>query len=429
VENIIGIEEIPVVDPEPSEEEEQPLTDIRFRTSVRGWNNKTHQSRAHTLLSKTDKQMVTTLRNDRNIILIPRNWWPDKTGSLEPEDRGWWYTLTEPVKFRVCEVCTDRRGDDLDEETKSVTHQESTGPVPGINRPSRTRNQQAGTRNQQAFSDDEEGVKEEIQGYLCVSSDPRRSGQTEGGENFIITDEELRLILKSQCEEEDQTVWMTTPQAGFPTTAAEGELDNDLDRQRGKPTARCLHPAISAFIIQRQQELVTQDQAPSMTEIRSLELESEWVTQEECMESPVRNKDATEDITWEPDPLPLMANHPPRVTASNTKIQLDREGTLSQICPRGEDDLGWVQLQQKSLLWQEMIEGSLVVTHEGLTTMAQSSRTGWTIMSGTWNHLRKVWGPTQDTLARIQASCKDQESLEEANVFSPTRHLLLRGWN
>jgi hypothetical protein len=168
---------------------------------------------------------------------------------------------------------------------------------------------------------------------------------------------------------------------------------------------------ISAFIIQRQQELITQDQAPSLTESRALELEIEWGTQEECMEVSDRNKDATEDITWEPDPLPLMANHPPRVTVSNTKIQLDREGVLSQICPKGENDLGWVQLQQ--------------VTHEGLTTMAQSSRTGWTIMNGTWNHLRKVSGPTPNTLAKIQASCKDQESLEEANVFSPTRHLLL----
>jgi hypothetical protein len=72
-----------------------------------------------------------------------------------------------------------------------------------------------------------------------------------------------------------------------------------------------------------------------------------------------------------------------------------------------------------------MIEGSLVVTDEGLTTMAQSPRTGWTVMSGTWNHLRRVWCPTQDTLVRIQDSCKDQESLEETNVFSPTRHLLL----
>ena len=87
-----------------------------------------------------------------------------------------------------------------------------------------------------------------------------------------------------------------------------------------------------------------------MTESRAMELENEWVTQEKCMGPPARNNDATEDITWEPDPLPLMANHPPRVTASNTKIQLDREGALSQVCPRGEDDLGWVQLQQKSLL-------------------------------------------------------------------------------
>jgi hypothetical protein len=146
-------------------------------------------------------------------------------------------------------------------------------------------------------NDDSEGDE------LCVSADPRRSGQTEGVENFIITAEELRRILKAQCEEEDQTVWMTTAQAGFPTTAAEGELDNDLDRQLGKPIARYLHPVISAFITQRQQELVTKDQAPSMAENRAMELESEWDTQEECMESPVRNKDATEDITWEPDPL------------------------------------------------------------------------------------------------------------------------------
>ncbi len=72
VETIIGIEEIPGVDPDLSEEEERPLTDIRFRAAVRGWNNKTHQIRAQTLLEKTDKQMVTILRNDQDILLIPR---------------------------------------------------------------------------------------------------------------------------------------------------------------------------------------------------------------------------------------------------------------------------------------------------------------------------------------------------------------------
>ncbi len=81
------------------------------------------------------------------------------------------------------------------------------------------------TRSQQVrynFSDDEEGLHDtddEIQGYLCVSADPRRSGSAEGEENFIITAKEQRMSLQAQCEEEDQAVWMTTAQAGFPTTA------------------------------------------------------------------------------------------------------------------------------------------------------------------------------------------------------------------
>ncbi len=182
------------------------------------------------------------------------------------------------------------------------------------------------TRSQQVrynFSDDEEGLHDtddEIQGYLCVSVDPRRSGSAEGGENFIITSKELRMSLQAQCEVEDQTVWMTTVQAGFPTTASEGELDNELDRQRGKPTARCLQPVISAYILQRQQELSILDQALSMTENRSLELESEWGTQETHREDSDRGTDTDEDTTWESNPLPLMVKHPPRVTASNTKM-------------------------------------------------------------------------------------------------------------
>ncbi len=122
-----------------------------------------------------------------------------------------------------------------------------------------------------------------------------------------------------------------------------------------------------------------------------------------------------------------MVKHPPRFTVSNMKIHL-KEETLGQPCPKGEDylsKLGWVQLQQKSLLFQEKIEGSSVIFHEGLTTMTHSSRMGWTIMSGTWNHLRKVWGPTLDKLTRIQVSYKSQESLEVVNSFTPTRHLLL----
>ena len=106
-----------------------------------------------------------------------------------------------------------------------------------------------------SFSDEEgelSDTDDEIQGDLCVSVDPRRSGSAEGGENFILTSDELRLSLQAQCEVEDQTVWLTPVQAGFPTTSTEGELDNILDRQLVKPTSRCLHPVISVYILRRQ---------------------------------------------------------------------------------------------------------------------------------------------------------------------------------
>ena len=107
-----------------------------------------------------------------------------------------------------------------------------------------------------------------------------------------------------------------------------------------------------------------------------------------------REIEIQEDIVWKPKPPPLMTRHPPRITASNTKIQL-MEGAFDQSFPKGEDNLGWVQLRQKKLLCQEMIEVFSVVTHEGLTTVTHSSRMGWTITSGTWNHLRETWDRLQ----------------------------------
>jgi hypothetical protein len=66
----------------------------------------------------------------------------------------------------------------LQEPTKKGKKRiEGKGIQPVAQRVLRTRNQQA----RYNFSDDEEEVKEEIQGYLCVSADPRKSGQTEGG--------------------------------------------------------------------------------------------------------------------------------------------------------------------------------------------------------------------------------------------------------
>jgi hypothetical protein len=82
------------------------------------------------------------------------------------------------------------------------------------------------------------------------------------------------------------------------------------------------------------------------------------------------------------EPTPLVGQTPTKNHCLQHENTVGR-GILSQPCPKGENDLGWIQLQQK------------------------------------WNHLRKVWGPTPDTLGKIQ--CK---SLEEVDLCTPTRHLL-----
>ena len=113
-------------------------------------------------------------------------------------------------------------------------------------------------------SDDDLG-QDFQQDHLCVSSDPRRVGGP-GGEPTIINLKELRSLLLTQQSLGDQTVWLTTAQAGFPVTAEAQEVLSDRDRLLGKPVARFLHPAISTFIQVRCQQLVSTDQAPSRTE-------------------------------------------------------------------------------------------------------------------------------------------------------------------
>ena len=100
-----------------------------------------------------------------------------------------------------------------------------------------------------------------------------------------------------------------------------------------------------------------------------------------------------------------------------------REDSLKESLPTSDNGLGWVQIQQKSLRWEENIQGSTIITHEGLTTLAHPTQ-GWTIAGGTWNALRAKWGLTSETLQRIYESCTSQRQLETANVFTPTRHIL-----
>ena len=203
--------------------------------------------------------------------------------------------------------------------------------------------------NEDVDMDSDDDLEQDFQqGYLCVSADPRRVGGP-GGEPTIITLQELRTLLCTQQTREDQTVWLTTAQAGFPVVADAQEIQTDRDRLLGNPVARFLHPAISSFIQARWQELVSTKQTPARAEVLANSLEEAWCWAPPNARLPDERPEATwhraqpsarlpdvsskgtpqEKVLWEPDPKPLMANHPPRVIDSNTRISLS-EGALTK---------------------------------------------------------------------------------------------------
>ena len=259
------------------------------------------------------------------------------------------------------------------------------------------------------------------QGYLCTSADPRRIG-TGGGETIILNSRELRKAITLQQTTEDQTIWMTTAQTGFPLERDEDEITNSKDTQMGRTTARHLHPVISKFIAKWETDLTSTGTQSSPLEQATIDWENEWSHKYVTGTCEAPTEPSPPPVIWNHDPPPLMANHPPRITDSNTRITL-REGCLKEPLPTSDNGLGWVQIQQKSVRWEEHIQGSTVITHEDLTTLTHPNR-GWTIASGTWNALRAKWGPTSETLQKIHDSGKIQRQLETVNIFTPTRHIL-----
>ena len=127
--------------------------------------------------------------------------------------------------------------------------------------------------NEDVDMDSDNDLEQDFQqGYLCVSADTRRVGGP-GGEPTIINLKEVRTLLRTQQTLEDQTVWLTTAQAGFPVETDTQEVQTDRDRFLGNPVACFLHPAISTFIQVRWQELVSTEQTPSRAEVLAKRLE------------------------------------------------------------------------------------------------------------------------------------------------------------
>ncbi len=136
--------------------------------------------------------------------------------------------------------------------------------------------------DEDVYMDTDDDLDQEMQqGHLCVLTDPRRVGGPDG-EPTIINIEELRSLMITQQSLEDQTVWLTTAQAGF-------QLEETWGRTYSNIQITIIVPP----------KIVPQGKA-----------------------------------TWEPDPKPLMTNHPPRVTDSNTRITL-LESSLQWSLPTG----------------------------------------------------------------------------------------------
>jgi hypothetical protein len=201
-------------------------------------------------------------------------------------------------------------------------------------------------------------------GYLCITADPRRVG-VGGDETMILNPKELRKALTLQQTMEDQTIWMTSVQTGFPLQREKDEVTNSTETQMGRHTARYLHPAsISTCIADWESHLASTGTQPSPSAQAVIDLENEW-SQKYVMGTWVApTEPPPPTVNWYHDPPPLMSNHPPRVTDSNTRITL-RENSLKEALPTSDKGLGWVQIQQKSLRWEENIQVSTVITHEG----------------------------------------------------------------
>jgi hypothetical protein len=283
------------------EDNTDPQTDpnIRFQVAVKGWSDQIQQTRAKTLLSLTTDKMIASLQHHQDILLIPKDWWPALQGTLEPEEPGWWYTVSREMRYQGCSSCKNRIGKDHQDAVRcpecpakvkkrknpgsKKTQDKKKGRAERTNdRPSRP----GPPPNYAEPSDDpitDEDSEEEAgkdsgeiqQGYLCISADPRRVGAG-GGEAIILNLRELRQAIVLQQTTGDQKIWMTSAQTGFPLERGEDEVTSNRDAQMGRHTARYLHPAISEYIADWETELTSTGTQPPPLAQPAIDLEHEW---------------------------------------------------------------------------------------------------------------------------------------------------------
>ena len=104
---------VEVADPDRTEDSNQLLQDIRFKVTIRGWSHRTQQHRSTALLSLQNEAMSKRMQENQDLILLPVTWCPLAMDTLDPNELGWWYKVSDPIRFKVCKACVTRIREDV----------------------------------------------------------------------------------------------------------------------------------------------------------------------------------------------------------------------------------------------------------------------------------------------------------------------------
>ncbi len=66
------------------------VQDMRFKAAIRGWSHQDQQLRATALLNLNDISLVREMQENRDLILLPVEWWPSEVDTIDPDESGWW---------------------------------------------------------------------------------------------------------------------------------------------------------------------------------------------------------------------------------------------------------------------------------------------------------------------------------------------------
>ena len=108
------------VDPDRTEDPNQLLQNIRFKATIRGWSHRTHQHHVTTLLNLQNEHLGRRMCESQDLILLPENWWSLSMDTLGPNESGWWYRVSDPIRFRECKACRKRIGEDVQTGHKTL---------------------------------------------------------------------------------------------------------------------------------------------------------------------------------------------------------------------------------------------------------------------------------------------------------------------